>query len=259
MSVKRPFILVGTAALLLFGLAVFFVQVRPALQRRHAMQMQHEVRRPEAQKISSEPVDPPMKNAEIPAAVSVEEVNLPVPFTSQAPLFVWDALHKEACEEASIAMGLAYFTDLSLETPEESEQQILRLVGLAQEMNFTIDLTAQETMILLQKLAPHLQVSLLKNPDATLLKDSLRQGKLIIVPASGTELQNPYFQRPGPVYHMLVLRGFTRDGYFITNDPGTKRGEEFVYPMQRIMDAMHDWNGGDVMNGEKVVVVVGQA
>jgi len=43
---------------------------------------------------------------------------------------------------------------------------------------------------------------------------------------------------------------------FITNDPGTKRGENFAYKYQDLMNAIHDWNNGDVKNGRPVVLVV---
>ncbi len=55
---------------------------------------------------------------------------------------------------------------------------------------------------------------------------------------------------------MLVLRGYTKDGYVITNDPGTKRGAQYAYRWSVLLNAIHDWNGGDVENGEKVVIVV---
>jgi hypothetical protein len=79
----------------------------------------------------------------------------------------------------------------------------------------------------------------------------------VIVPAAGRLLGNPYFTAPGPIYHMLILRGYTASNQFISNDPGTKRGESYVYSVDTIMNAMHDWNNGEeITEGAKRVLVV---
>ena len=60
----------------------------------------------------------------------------------------------------------------------------------------------------------------------------------------------------GPLYHMLVVKGYTKDGTIITNDPGTRRGADFLYDPDALFNAVHDWNGGNVNEGAKVMVVV---
>ena len=56
---------------------------------------------------------------------------------------------------------------------------------------------------------------------------------------------------------MLVVRGFTSDGKFITNDPGTYRGEGYQYDFDTVMNAIHDWNGGEeITQGKKVALIV---
>ena len=87
---------------------------------------------------------------------------------------------------------------------------------------------------------------------------------MIIIPAAGRLLGNPYFQTPGPIYHMLVIRGYNATE-FITNDPGTKRGDGFKYKYQTLINAIHDWDhqraeGGmtdeEMAQGNKVMIVV---
>ena len=41
---------------------------------------------------------------------------------------------------------------------------------------------------------------------------------------------------------MLVLIGYDENN-FITNDPGTRRGEKYKYPQERVVNAIHDWTG----------------
>ena len=197
---------------------------------------------------SSKPATPPQ-------AVSKDEVNWDVPFTPQAPFAQWDAVHKEACEETSALMVLKYFAGEDIASPEAADAEIVRLVEAS---GAPVDETAAEVADLLRSENPSLDVSLLSNPTEAQLKAVLAEGKLVIVPAAGRRLGNPFFQSPGPPYHMLVLRGYTKDGHVITNDPGTRRGENFAYKWDVLINAIHDWNGGDVENGAKVVVVIGE-
>jgi hypothetical protein len=89
-----------------------------------------------------------------------------------------------------------------------------------------------------------------------LIKQELARGNLVLLPAAGRELGNPYFRRPGPLYHMLVVRGYNTEGQFITNDPGTKHGEQYLYSAKKLLAAVHDWNGGEVATGQPVLIVV---
>ena len=54
---------------------------------------------------------------------------------------------------------------------------------------------------------------------------------------------------------MVVVRGWTIDK-IITNDPGTRRGEEFTYDPDVLFNAIHDWNDGDVYNGQKAMITI---
>ena len=88
------------------------------------------------------------------------------------------------------------------------------------------------------------------------IKEQIAQNNPVILPAAGRELKNPNFKAPGPLYHMLVVRGWLSDGRIITNDPGTRRGEGYIYDKSVLWDAIHDWNGGNVASGQKVMIVV---
>ena len=54
-------------------------------------------------------------------------------------------------------------------------------------------------------------------------------------------LINPNFTGNGPLYHMLVIKGFV-DDKFITNDPGTRNGADFVYTEANLMNSIADWD-----------------
>ncbi len=180
-----------------------------------------------------------------------------MPFTSQAPKFNWDLPYQEACEEASMIMVAEYFKGnrVSKLEPDYADKEILKLVAWQQlERGFYEDTTAKEVVSILQdyfKLSARVEDY---KPDK--IKDYIKQGQLVLLPAAGRLLDNPNFRRPGPLYHMLVVKGFTEDE-FITNDPGTRNGFNYRYDPDILAKAVHDWNGGEVLEGEQVMVVVG--
>ena len=186
----------------------------------------------------------------------LEELNLAVPFTSQAPLFIWDATHEEYCEEASALMVGRYFQGRGIDDPADADQAMGELAAWETENLGTFtSTTADETARMIREVYG-LDVTLSTNVNELLIKQALVAGQLIVLPAAGRELGNPYFKRPGPIYHMLVVKGYTSDGRFITNDPGTKRGADFVYKPQILIDAVGDWNNGDPAQGQKVMLVI---
>jgi len=212
---------------------------------------------------SNPPVNAPTNTT--PTAPTLKQsVNLPVAFASQAPFGVWDELHGEACEEASMIMAVKYFNDDAL-TAHIMEQELLSLVKWETAQGYKVDVTVSEAVEILRD---HLGLSATVVTDVSTdrIKKELSAGKLVIVPAAGRELGNPYFTSPGPIYHMLVIRGYDGGtGEFITNDPGTKRGEGYRYRYQVLLSAVHDWDhtraeGGmtdeEMAQGRKAMIVV---
>jgi hypothetical protein len=188
------------------------------------------------------------------------ELNLKVPFTSQAPHMNWEDPYGELCEEASSLMAAFYLQNKTIANADAADTELLKILDYEmQKFGYYKDTTASETAIILKDYfkLPESQVKLLSNPTVTQIKENLASGKLVLVPAAGRMLPNPNFRSPGPLYHMFVIKGYTRDGQFITNDPGTRKGADFLYYYNDVMDAMHDWNGGNVDQGQKIVIIVG--
>ncbi len=185
--------------------------------------------------------------------------NLAVPFTSQAPHGNWDEPYQEACEEASVYMVHAYFSgmDEGQIPASTADEALLQIVAFEMELfGFYQDTTVEKTGVFAELLYGH-TYQVLTDPTVEDIQRKLVQGHPVIVPAAGRLLGNPYFTAPGPLYHMLVIRGYTQDGQFIVNDPGTYRGEAYLYDFDTIMNAMHDWNeGGEITEGRKVVLVL---
>ncbi|MFA6436560.1 MAG: hypothetical protein WCW30_05520, partial [Candidatus Gracilibacteria bacterium] len=83
----------------------------------------------------------------------------------------------------------------------------------------------------------------------------------IVAPFAGRYLGNPYFTGKGPIYHSLVIRGYD-ETHFITNDVGTRHGENFIYEYDVLLNALHDWHDSasyeddGILRGAKRVMVV---
>jgi len=184
--------------------------------------------------------------------LSKPQVLLNVPFTSQAPLGDWNPPYNEACEEASMIMTYAWKNEQTLDA-DKVAKMINESYNWQSANGYDIDLNATQTAEVLKKYYK-IESELIKNPSIAQIVGELEKGNVVLIPAAGRELGNPYFRQPGPLYHMLPLIGYdSQRSEFITNDPGTRRGQGYRYSYDVILNAIHDWNDGDVANGQKII------
>ena len=84
------------------------------------------------------------------------------------------------------------------------------------------------------------------DPSIDDIKNALRAGGVVLVPANGQKLNNPHYKQPGPITHMLLIKGFNDSKkQFITNDPGTKFGEGYAFDYETVFNAMVDYPSGN--------------
>lgn len=192
-----------------------------------------------------------------PAPTPSNGANLAVPFTSQAPHADWSMPYQEACEEASLIMIDGYYKGLGGFTADEADRRILALVAWEEKtFGFYEDTTADEVARMGREYFGYENARAVPIASIEDLKRQIDKGQPVAVPAAGRLLRNPYFSGAGPLYHMLVVKGYAKDGRIITNDPGTRRGADYLYDPAVLWNAIHDWNGGDVEHGRKVMVVL---
>ncbi len=192
-------------------------------------------------------------------------VLLPVPFAPQAPFADWSPPFDEACEEASLLLAEFALRGEPL-SKERMAEEIRRMVAWEEGHGYPIDVTIAELAEIARAyFGRSATVYGGKSVTIDTLKDLLAAGHPVIVPAAGQRLGNPYFSGEGPPYHMLVLRGYEEGGFFsgeqfITNDPGTKRGEEYRYDADVLLAAIHDWTGAKetIESGRRAVLVIGE-
>lgn len=195
-----------------------------------------------------------------PAPALPTHVNLNVPFTSQAPEANWDQPWQDACEEAAVLMLDAYYKEYGV-SPFFARDEILKMVAWEEKKKWGRSIEIEKVKALTawymgkQITNNKQQITIVNDPTVDDIKQSIANGHPVLAVAYGKELPNPNFRSGGPEYHALIIRGYTQT-HFITNDPGTRNGKNFEYEYKDLMNALRDWNGGEVKKGKPVVLVV---
>lgn len=204
------------------------------------------------------------KNEKVPKNSTIaEQAELPqlvhhrVPFTSQAPYGNWDQPYQDACEETSLIMWHAAREKITLD-PATADAKIHELVDLQNITGSFHDTTAEETAQLAHDAYGYEIPQVAYDMSIEEMKRALSENNLLITPAAGQLLGNPNFTPPGPEYHMLVVIGYddtTQE--FITNDPGTRNGQDFRYAYETLHSAIHDWTGdkATIQKGRNAVII----
>ncbi|TSC96681.1 MAG: Uncharacterized protein Greene101449_1406 [Candidatus Peregrinibacteria bacterium Greene1014_49] len=181
-----------------------------------------------------------------------------VPFTSQAPRANWEDPYQEACEEASLLMVHRFLLGekVGVIPPDDADRDLLALVRWEWIHKYEKDVTLQELADISKMYYEHTPV-IEDTVTIERIKELLVAGYPIIVPVAGRDLGNPYFSGEGPWYHMLVITGYDRNE-FITNDPGTRRGESYEYAYDVLIAAIHDWTGvkEEIRSGKKRMMIL---
>ena len=190
------------------------------------------------------------------ACAAETAVLLDVPFSPQSPDGTWDALQEEACEEMSLIM-VRHFLEGTPLTQSGAEAEVQAMVAWETDNGYGVDVSVDELGNIATALYGY-QARVLTDVTADTLRSELSRGNAIILPVAGRELKNPYFRGEGPFYHMLVVIGYTEEGSFITHEPGTVRGERYIYSEEVLMDALHDWTGAkeQIATGPKKALVL---
>jgi len=196
---------------------------------------------------------------------STRAAGIAVPFVLQAPHSRWVQPYEDACEEAVMVMLDAYFKhDTRDRMPaNEADKRILDIVALERRvLGYDKDTNAGTIMRLINEHFSF-EAYLVRDPSIAVIKEQIDQGLPVVIPAWGRTLMksNPYFTRPGPTYHTLLITGYDDTKQeFITQEPGVGRGRNFRYPYALLMSAMQDLvqdaKGRPIQGGERLAIFV---
>lgn len=188
------------------------------------------------------------RQANIATATDQSIILYNVPFTSQAPLARWnDPKQQDGCEEASALMAVAWARHKSF-APKQAEKEIIAIANFElKKYGGYQDTSAEDTVKRIFK-----SYFNYNNATTTAIRsthdiiEELKRGNLVIAPVNGQKLKNPNYKRPGPERHMLLIKGydFTKQE-FITNDSGTRKGNNYRYKIDVLENAIRDYLTGD--------------
>lgn len=195
-----------------------------------------------------EPAPPPPPAPKPKALPAAKSVLLNVPFISQAPFGNWaDPRQEDGCEEASVLMAMRWRAGKAVIGKQEGLDVILAISQYEVDTYGTHnDTSAADTIERIVKgYFKYDGARLAYNITKEDVMRELSLGNVVIVPANGRKLGNPNFTAPGPLEHMLIIRGYDMaTNEFITNDPGTRLGEKYRYNMDRLISAVRDYPTG---------------
>lgn len=185
-----------------------------------------------------------------------------VPFSPQAPFGEWsDDRQEDGCEEATIIMA-HYWKDEKSLTRQQMLSEIFSLSAYEKKTyGYYNDTSAEDTAKLFRDYYKADGVSAMSDVSAASIKRELAAGRLVIAPMNGQALHNPYYISPGPPRHMILVIGYDDAlGEFITNDPGTRRGDGYRYQYDVFVNAIRDYPSGRNISGQggKTMIVVGK-
>lgn len=189
--------------------------------------------------------------------------SLKVPFTSQAPLAQWsDKRQQDGCEEAVALMAMAWVKGEGTITKTEWRNRIIELSDFEQKKYGEYrDVTLSDMLKWIFK--DYFKYEKVRLKTVSSSQDILRElekGNVVLTPMNGQLLKNPYFTAPGPVTHMILIKGYNyQTKQFITNDPGTRRGENYSYSEKVIFQAIRVYPTGyhqTIKKLEKAMIVV---
>lgn len=172
-----------------------------------------------------------------------EEKTVAVPFSAQAPEGNWAEPWQNACEEASIIMIDNFYKGDAI-SKEQAKKEILSIFTVKEA---TEGVSEDESMATIARIIDSAKLSwtayVVENPSIEDLKKELTTGRPIIMPIDARQVDNPNYTDVD--YHVIVVKGYDNiTQEFITNDPGTSRGEDFRYMYNDLYSAIHDFTKG---------------
>lgn len=186
-----------------------------------------------------------------------------VPFTAQAPFGEWqDPRQQDGCEEAASLMAVLWTQGKPYITKEEAKETILAISAYQTDTYAEYrDTSAADTLErIIKGYFNYFHAELKTITGRQEIIRELQDGNVVIAPMNGQALNNPNFTPPGPERHMVLVYGYDPGAdQFITNDPGTRQGENYLYATTLFFDAIRDYPTGyhvPIETVEKRVIVV---
>lgn len=172
---------------------------------------------------------------------------LNVPYASQVPLGNWnDPRQQDGCEEASIAMALAWVNSATYLMPEEVERDIIRTSEYERAMwGFFQDTNAQDTAKLLTDYYLYEDVIVKENITAEDIKMELASNRVVLITLNTRATGLPIY-RTGPVRHTIVVTGYDDStDKLVIHDPLYREIQNYWISSSAINKALRNYDSGN--------------
>ena len=176
-----------------------------------------------------------------------KKIKQSVPFVVQAPFGKWkDQDFQNGCEEASMIMAMGWINKTAEISTEESETQIKDIIKFEEKLlGYSADTDIFDMQKIFQKYFEYENIEARENIKIDDIKNELQNGNIVLVPAFGRALKNPNYTSPGPITHILVIIGYDPESQkFITNDSGTRKGQDYEYAENILFEAIWQYPSG---------------
>lgn len=183
-------------------------------------------------------------------------------FTPQAPFGEWsDPMQQDGCEEAVSLMAVSWAKGEEFNLEKAKEKIISASEYELKNFGEFRDSSASDVLVRIIKGYYGYDNAFLKNNiSVDDIIAELNQGNVVITPMNGQLLKNPFYTPPGPIRHMIIIRGYDeKTKEFITFDPGTKHGENYRYNVTLFYNAIRDYLTGyheTITKEEKNMIVI---
>lgn len=189
-----------------------------------------------------------------------EKVQHEVPFVSQAPFGDWeDPDQQDGCEEISVTMAIHWALDKDL-SKERALELLKQIISFEKEkFGYSADTNVADSQYIATEFYNYSNIQTKYNVTVEDIKEALANNAVVVAPMQGQRLNNPNFSGDGPEKHMLVITGYDDNKQqFTTNDPGTRRGEEYRYSYATIQNALVDYPSGNhtPITEEKTAILI---
>lgn len=181
------------------------------------------------------------------ARASTKTVVNSVAFAAQAPLGDWsNARQADGCEEASALMAMSWVHGRSIDLGAAEREIIMMSDYQRNNWGYYEDTSIEDTAERIFKgWYGYDNVEVKRNIGVSDVYAALAEGNLAVVGVNAQILSNPYFRKPAPIRHMILITGYDAErGEFIAHEPGTNRGADWRYPRQNLADALRDYDSG---------------
>lgn len=177
-----------------------------------------------------------------------QKINLMMSFTAQAPFGDWkDPRQQDGCEEASSLVAIKWARKQKF-TKEEALVEIQSIAKYEEDKfgSYQDTSTKDTAERIIRGYFGYNNYRVEINIQLSDIIREITAGNAIIVPMNGQALGNPNYTAPGPDRHMLIIKGYDPiKKQIITNDVGTRQGENYAYDENVFYNSIRDYPTGN--------------